>query len=85
MYLLQKNKDKEKDRDKDRDEVDRGGDKERGRIHQFVATSFSNSTMCDCCGKSLVNKPAFQCTGETDSIERRTLYSTSNGAYGSEL
>ncbi|PIK52267.1 putative rho guanine nucleotide exchange factor 2 isoform X2 [Apostichopus japonicus] len=58
----EKKKSKDKEKDKDRDEVDRGGDKERGRIHQFVATSFSNSTMCDCCGKSLVNKPAFQCT-----------------------
>ena len=30
-------------------------------IHQFVPVSFSNSTACDVCNKSMANKAALQC------------------------
>ena len=47
--------------DKDKKEKDR--DKERGK-HQFVSVSFSNSTKCDFCDKSMANKDALQCIGK---------------------
>ncbi|XP_013406423.1 rho guanine nucleotide exchange factor 28 isoform X17 [Lingula anatina] len=36
-------------------------DKEGKKTHQFVSVSFSNSTSCDICGKTLANKPAVSC------------------------
>ncbi len=29
--------------------------------HHFVSVSFSNSTTCDVCGKSMANKASLQC------------------------
>ncbi|CAH1255429.1 ARHGEF28 [Branchiostoma lanceolatum] len=39
----------------------KGKDKESASTHQFVHISFSNSTVCDICAKTLANKPALQC------------------------
>ncbi|XP_035667320.1 A-kinase anchor protein 13-like isoform X6 [Branchiostoma floridae] len=39
----------------------KGKDKESANTHQFVNISFSNSTVCDICAKTLANKPALQC------------------------
>ncbi|KAI8501700.1 Rho guanine nucleotide exchange factor 28 [Branchiostoma belcheri] len=39
----------------------KGKDKESASTHQFVNISFSNSTVCDICAKTLANKPALQC------------------------
>ncbi|XP_064607834.1 A-kinase anchor protein 13-like isoform X2 [Liolophura sinensis] len=35
--------------------------KQKGQTHQFVSVSFSNSTSCNVCGRSLANKPALRC------------------------
>ena len=44
------------------DKDKREKDKEKGK-HQFVGVSFSNSTKCDYCEKSLANRDSLQCTG----------------------
>ncbi|XP_022086949.1 A-kinase anchor protein 13-like [Acanthaster planci] len=53
--FLKKTKNKKEDKDK------REKDKEK-RKHQFVGVSFSNSTKCDYCEKSLANRDSLQCS-----------------------
>ncbi|XP_071793867.1 rho guanine nucleotide exchange factor 28-like isoform X2 [Asterias amurensis] len=56
--FLRKNRTKTKDPNKPKEENKK--DKERGK-HQFVTVSFSNSTKCDFCDKSMANRDALQC------------------------
>ncbi len=43
--------------------IQREKDKDKGK-HQYVPVSFSNSTKCDYCLKSMANKDALQCQGK---------------------
>ncbi|XP_071506121.1 uncharacterized protein [Diadema antillarum] len=62
----EKKREKEKDREKEKEEK-KEKEKEKERVkelyrpHQFVNSSFSNSTKCNYCEKSLQNKAALQC------------------------
>ncbi|XP_041464034.1 rho guanine nucleotide exchange factor 18-like isoform X6 [Lytechinus variegatus] len=62
----EKKKEKEKDKEKEKEEK-KEKEKEKDRIkdsfkqHNFVNSSFSNSTKCNYCEKPLQNKPALQC------------------------
>ncbi|XP_072039123.1 uncharacterized protein [Amphiura filiformis] len=45
---------------KSKEKREKDKDKEKGK-HQYVPVSFSNSTKCDYCDKSMANKDALQC------------------------
>ncbi|XP_064618517.1 A-kinase anchor protein 13-like isoform X3 [Lineus longissimus] len=56
-----------------KDRKDKSREKEQKRSsHQYVSVSFSNSTSCDVCGKSMANKAALQCENCLVNVHENT-------------